>query len=110
VKDTLWAMRVDNSPDPDGFRPAFYRTFWDMVRGDVMEFLADFHASVTSLDGMNRDFIALLPKNLDVLTVDGFCPISLENCVMKLITRIFTMRLYGFIERLVAFEQLPLCH
>jgi hypothetical protein len=42
VKGALWAMRIDSSPGPDSFGPAFYRTFWDVVRGDVMEFLADF--------------------------------------------------------------------
>jgi hypothetical protein len=54
---------------------------------------------------VNRAFIALLPKKADVLTADGFRPISLQNCVMKLITRILTMCIHAFIERLVAFEQ-----
>jgi hypothetical protein len=70
-----------------------------------MEFLADFHAGIAPLDGVNRAFIALLPKKVDVLTADGFRPISLKNCVMKLITRILTTRLQAFIVRLVAFEQ-----
>jgi hypothetical protein len=55
-------MRVDISPGPDGFRPAFYRTFWGMIRGNVMEFLAYFHAGTAPLDGVNRAFIAPLPK------------------------------------------------
>jgi hypothetical protein len=70
-----------------------------------MEFLADFHAGVAPLDGVNQAFIALFPKKADVLMADRFRPISLQNCVMKLITRILTTRLQAFIERLVAFEQ-----
>jgi hypothetical protein len=105
ARSALWAMRVDSSPGPDGFGPAFYRAFWDVVRGDVMEFLADFHAGVAPLDGVNRAFTALLPKKADMLTADGFRPISLQNCIMKLVTRILTSRLQSFIERFVAFEQ-----
>jgi hypothetical protein len=55
-------MRVDSSPGSDGFGPAFYRTFWDVVRVDMMEFLDDFHAGTTP-------FITLLPKKADVLSV-----------------------------------------
>jgi hypothetical protein len=40
-----------------------------------------------------------------VLTADGFRPISLQNCVMKVVTRILTTRLQRFIERLISFEQ-----
>ena len=57
------------------------------------------------LDGVNRALVTLLPKKADVLTADGFRPISLQNCIMKLVTRILTSRLQPFVERLVAFEQ-----
>ena len=62
AKYALWAMRVDSSPGPDGFGPAFFRTFWQDVRGDIMAFLQEFHAGDARLDGVNRAYIALLPK------------------------------------------------
>ncbi|KAK1694254.1 hypothetical protein QYE76_010951 [Lolium multiflorum] len=40
-----------------------------------------------------------------VLTADGFRPISLQNCIMKIVTKILTSRLQHFIERLISFEQ-----
>jgi hypothetical protein len=70
-----------------------------------MAFLQDFHEGVASLDGLNRAFITLIPKKDEVLTADGFRPISLQNCVMKIVTRILTTRLQHFIERLISFEQ-----
>jgi hypothetical protein len=69
-----------------------------------MEFLADFHVGTAPLDCVNKAFIALLPKNADLLTVNGFHPISLQNCIMKLSllcsprTSNLTMRLQAFIE------------
>jgi hypothetical protein len=61
VRDALWAMRVDSSPGPDGFGTAFSRTFWSVVRGDVMEFLDDFHAGIAPLDHSlkNRIFFSI---------------------------------------------------
>jgi hypothetical protein len=70
-----------------------------------MAFLQDFFDGVAPLDGLNRAFISLLPKKDVVLTADGFRPISLQNCVMKVVTRILTTRLQRFIERLISFEQ-----
>jgi hypothetical protein len=55
-----------------------------------MAFLQDFYDEVAPLDG---------------LTVDDFRPISLQNCVMKIVTRILTTRLQHFIHRLISFEQ-----
>jgi hypothetical protein len=105
AKDAVWSMRTDSSPGPDGFGPAFFRTFWDVVSPDLMAFLQDFFDGVAPLDGLNRAFISLLPKKDVVLTADGFRPISLQNCVMKVVTRILTTRLQRFIERLISFEQ-----
>jgi hypothetical protein len=45
----------------------FYRTFWDVVRGDVMEFLAISHVGTAPLDGMNYAIIAMLSKKAGVL-------------------------------------------
>jgi hypothetical protein len=98
-------LRVDSSPGPDGFGPAFFRTFWDVVSPNLMAFLQDFYDGVAPLDGLNRAFISLIPKKDDVLTADSFRPISLQNCVMKIITRILTTRLQHYIERLISFEQ-----
>jgi hypothetical protein len=39
AKDAVGAMRTDSSPGPDGFGPAFFRTFWDIVSPDLMAFL-----------------------------------------------------------------------
>jgi hypothetical protein len=105
LKKALWSMRSDSSPGLDGFGPAFFKAFWPGVKDDLMSFVTEFHSGGAHLSGVNQAFIALLPKTAEVVTADGFSPISLQNCVMKIITRILTTRLQQFIEQLVAFEQ-----
>jgi hypothetical protein len=58
-----------------------------------MKFLADIHVGTALLDCVNQAFIALHPKNVDLLTAIRFHPISLQNCIMKLFTHNLTMRL-----------------
>ena len=74
-----------------------------------MAFLADFHSGTADLGGVNRAYITLLPKKDDVLTADGFRPISLQNCVMKIVTRILTTRLQPFVEPLVGARAGGIC-
>jgi hypothetical protein len=64
-----------------------------VVKGDLMAFLEELHRGGAHLAGVNQVYMSLLPKSEDVLTVGGFRPISLQNCVMKIITRILTSRL-----------------
>jgi hypothetical protein len=93
LKKALWSMRSDSSPGPDGFGPAFFKAFWPVVKDDLLSFVMEFHSGGAHLSGVNQAFIALLPKTAEVVTADGFHPISLQNCVMKIITRILTTRL-----------------
>jgi hypothetical protein len=105
LRGTLWSMRSDSSPGPDGFGLAFFKSFWTMVKRDLMAFLEEFHRVGAHLAGVNQAYIMLLPKSDDVLTAGGFRPILLQSCVMEIITRILTSCLQPFIEQLVAFEQ-----
>jgi hypothetical protein len=70
-----------------------------------MAVLEEFHRGDAHLAGVNQAYITLLPKSEDVLTAGRFRPNSIQNCIMKIITRILTSRLQPFIEQLVAFEQ-----
>lgn len=33
VKDAVFSMHPDRSPGPDGFNPAFFQSFWNVVGG-----------------------------------------------------------------------------
>jgi hypothetical protein len=56
AKEAVWSMRTDSSPGADGFGPAFFRTFWDVVSPDLMAFLQDFNDGVAP----STDLIELL--------------------------------------------------
>ena len=98
-------MNANSTPGPDGLGPGFYKAAWQSVCPDVMRFLHGFHAGVAQLDCMNRAHIVLLPKKEAATTPSDFRPISLQNCPVKILSKILTTRLQDQIQCLVDTDQ-----
>jgi hypothetical protein len=71
----------------------------------MSEMLAAFHAGVTNLQPLNQAYMALLPKREDVLTADGFRPISLQGTAVKFLCKMLTRRIQRLIPSLVSIDQ-----
>lgn len=41
VKDAVFSMHHDKSPGPDGLNPAFFQSFWSIIRRDVFKVCHD---------------------------------------------------------------------
>jgi hypothetical protein len=105
IKNAFFSMIKLSSPGPDGFGPAFFSTFWTTVVPDVFELFASFFEGSIDLALINRAFLVLLPK-VDAATHSSqFWPISLQNFVMKDITKVLTTRLQTTIQTLVDADQ-----
>jgi hypothetical protein len=61
VRKVLLAMVGDKS-GIDGFFMAFFQSFWDVLKMDIMKVLSDFHARKTFENSLNALFITLIPK------------------------------------------------
>jgi hypothetical protein len=105
VLAAIRAMNKDSTPGPDGFNPSFYQAAWPTVRLCVMALLAEFLDGTTDLECLNRAFMALLPKRSDARTPASFRPICLQNCSMKLISKMLTTRLQRQISALIDMDQ-----
>jgi hypothetical protein len=86
-------MNKQSTPGPDGFGPSFFSTFWDMVSPDIFEVFSSFYDGTIYLTRINTAFLVLIPKVDSTNHPSLFGPISLQNCVMKAITKVLTSRL-----------------
>jgi hypothetical protein len=98
-------MNVNSAPGPDGFGPAWYAIAWSSIKADVLSFLNSFYTCTVDLDRINRAHIVLLPKCSTATTPQDYRPVSLQNCPVKIITKILTTRLQRHIQQLIDIDQ-----
>lgn len=70
-----------------------------------MTFLEAFHDERVDLERINRALIVLIPMTPAACTPSAYRPVSLQNCPVKVITKILTTRLQAQIDRLVDVDQ-----
>ena len=91
-------MPLDKAPGPDGFTGRFYKTCWNIIKGDIMLALeAIQRGHVFKFKLLNTAFITLLPKD--------FRPISLIHSFAKLVTKVMANRLVPLLPTLVPSNQ-----
>lgn len=103
-------MDMNANPGPDGFGPSFYKQFWAAIREDGLHLFSCFHDGTLDLDGLNRAHLVLLPKKDSACMVDAFRPISLQNCPMKLFTKVLANRIRTAIPTIVDADQTGFIH
>ncbi|XP_071685378.1 uncharacterized protein [Lolium perenne] len=101
IEDVVKNLPNDKSPGPDGFNNEFVKCCWSIIAPDIKKLISDFHAGSISLESINSSYITLVPKTENPLTPGDFRPISLLNCVLKIITKLLANRLQDIILSLV---------
>lgn len=105
VKAAIWDCGSEKAPGPDGFTFKFLKKYWDIIKGDVMNFVNHFERCGSFARGCNSSFIALAPKTKDPLSLNEFHPINLMGCLSKIISKILSNRLKTVIGKLIGVEQ-----
>jgi hypothetical protein len=94
-------MPNDKAPGPDGFNGMFLKKCWQFVRGDFYRLCANFFTRHLNLECINTSFITLVHKKDSPKTVSDYCPISLMNISLKVITKVLADRLQTIIIRAI---------
>ncbi|GJR49954.1 zinc finger, CCHC-type containing protein [Tanacetum coccineum] len=105
IKRAVWDCDGDRAPGPDGFTFKFIKTFWDLIKDDVVRFVNEFFSTGLISKGCNSSFIALIPKVPNAKFVNDFHPISLIRCQYKIIGKLLANRLGSVIGSCISFEQ-----
>jgi hypothetical protein len=101
IGNVIKNMPSDKAPGPDGFNGVFFKKCWNIIKEDIYQLCFDFFNGRVELHAINSSFITLVPKVNSPTTVDEFIPISLINCVIKIITKMLGDRLQSVILSLI---------
>ena len=101
----LLGMNNNANPGPDGFGPAFYHKFWDLVKPNLLSLATDFHAAHADLFRINKSYIVLIPKKPGACQANDYRPISIQNNPTKIISKFLTSRLQPLIPTLIHPDQ-----
>ena len=75
------------------------------MKNDVLALLSSFHSGEVDLNRINRGHIVLLPKCEGATAPKDFRPASLQNCHVKIITKILTTRLQRHVQQMIDLDQ-----
>ncbi|RVW41152.1 hypothetical protein CK203_069679 [Vitis vinifera] len=87
-------MNGDKAPGPDGFTVAFWQSYWETVKEDVLDMFKEFHEQNSFIKSVNHTFLVLLSKKGGAEDLGDYRPISLLGGLYKLLAKV--MQKMGF--------------
>ncbi|XP_042484804.1 uncharacterized protein LOC122065079 [Macadamia integrifolia] len=105
IKRAVWELDPDSSPGPDGFVGAFFRRCWHIVEKEVSNAVRYFFSSSYMPQGVNNNFLVLIPKVDGADNLGNFRPLCMGNFFCKIITKVMALRLEPLLPRLISDEQ-----
>lgn len=69
IKEALFQMETNKAASPNKIPIEFYQTCWEIVKHDIIQLFADFHAEKVNISRINYGIITLLPKKTDASTI-----------------------------------------
>jgi hypothetical protein len=105
LNETLQIFQRDKSPGPDGWTIKFFRGFYDLLSKDLLKVIEESRTNGRIHGPFNSNFISLIPKVNDPQTFDDYKPISLCNCIYKIIAKIIARRIKPLLSKAISMEQ-----
>ncbi|GKU90856.1 hypothetical protein SLEP1_g4800 [Rubroshorea leprosula] len=79
---------------------------WEVLKGDILGFVDDFHKNGKLVRRINSSFIVLVPKVDNPQRIDEFRPISLVGAMYKIIAKLLAHRLSSVLNGIIGENQM----
>ncbi|XP_028091070.1 uncharacterized protein LOC114291222 [Camellia sinensis] len=97
TEEEIWAAIQDcdgnKAPGLDGFNLACIKKCWEIMKGDILQMMYEFHTNGKLARGVNSSFMVLIPKKNNPIGLGDYRPISLVTSVYKILAKVLSRRL-----------------
>ncbi|PNY01857.1 cysteine-rich receptor-like protein kinase, partial [Trifolium pratense] len=102
VREVIWCSDGNKCPGPDGFNFNFLKACWDIIKGDIMEFLSEFHGNAFLPKAITASFLTLIPKKDHPQALSDYRPICLVSSLYKILAKVLATRLKKVLGKLIS--------
>ncbi|KAL9675269.1 hypothetical protein QQ045_003471 [Rhodiola kirilowii] len=95
----------NKAPSLDGFNVNFYKKIWGIVNEEVKGFIREFCENGRLSKGINKTFVALIPKIGSPQSLEDYRPINLVNSMYKILSKCLAKRLSSILPQLISPNQ-----
>lgn len=88
IKQVIFAMGANRSPDHDGLNATFFKVCWDIISAEFYALIKEFFINNCLPSGANHTLLVLIAKKHDVLCAADNRLISLSTITYKTIAKI----------------------
>lgn len=103
--EVLYSFQRDKSLGPDGWPIEVYMGFYELLGGDLLWVVEESRAVGHIHAPLNSTFLASIPKLDNLVSYDDFRPISLCNCLYKIISMVIARGIKEILSRKISREQ-----
>jgi hypothetical protein len=105
LKEVLHSFQKDKIPGPDGWTIEFFIGLYELIGTNILRVVEESRLKGHMHAPFNSTFIALILKYDDPSSLDDFRPISLCNCIYKVISKIIARRIKAILSENISREQ-----
>lgn len=105
ILQALLTIDTNKSRGPDGFNGFYLREMWEDLKKDFIGVIQEFHSTGKLPQGLNSTFLVLIPEIEFPVFMQGYHPISLINCTLKILLKLLAQRLKEPITKIISEEQ-----
>jgi hypothetical protein len=106
VDKIIKSMHKHKSPGPDGYIGIFFKTYWNIIKDDIMAALQQFYdMNQQDLHFLNQALVVLIPNKPNAKRISDFRPISLIHSFAKLVSKLLANRLAPEMSKMISYNQ-----